>query len=196
MADFNKIVDKTFSFEGGFQAFPNDSANWYPNPQTGELIGTNKGISAVAYGTYLGRKPTVAEMKAITTDTAKSVYKKLFWDKPVKGDSIKNQSVAHMIFDFIIASGQSRMSDIKAIANATKGSKVINETDSTFTDNEIAIINSLDQQKFHANLKAYRLAFIDRIIKNDPRDEKFRKGWTNRLNALVYVSESDAEKKS
>ena len=49
---------------------PDDNGNYCG----GELVGTKHGVSAVAYGTWAGRCPTVAEMKALTTGTAFQFY--------------------------------------------------------------------------------------------------------------------------
>jgi len=56
--------------EGGYQAMSDDTGNYCG----GQLIGTKYGVSAVAFGTWVGRCPTVAEMKALTTDTAYQFY--------------------------------------------------------------------------------------------------------------------------
>ena len=56
--------------EGGYQAMPDDAGNYC----AGNLIGTKYGVSAVAFSAWAGRCPTVAEMKALTTDTAFNFY--------------------------------------------------------------------------------------------------------------------------
>ena len=56
--------------EGGYQAMPDDNGNYCG----GQLIGTKYGVSAVAFGTWVGRCPSVEEMKALTTDTAYQFY--------------------------------------------------------------------------------------------------------------------------
>lgn len=56
--------------EGGFQAMPDDNGNYC----AGQLIGTKYGVSAVAFSTWVGRCPSVSEMKALTTDTAFQFY--------------------------------------------------------------------------------------------------------------------------
>lgn len=185
MANFAPIVDKTFKFEGGFQNFPNDSANYYG----GELIGTNRGISALAYGDYLKRKPTVSEIKAITPEIAKTVYKKLFWDK-MKGDLFENQSVAHLVFDFLIASGFSKESDVMKSINDVAGKKVVAEIDNGFTTEEVKILNGLNQEKFFNDLKEYRYQFIDSLIRSNPaKYGGWEKGWKKRLSEITFVDE-------
>jgi len=56
--------------EGGYQAFPNDIGNY----ACGNLIGTNMGVSAVAFSDWIGRCPTVAEMVNLDQQTAFNFY--------------------------------------------------------------------------------------------------------------------------
>src|SRR6478752_8502701 len=104
MADFENIVSVSFKWEGGYSAYSNDSASWCG----GQLIGTNRGISAVAYKGFYGVCPTVDQLKALTAEQAKAIYKKLFWDK-LQLDKIKNDSVAQIMFQYIIGSGSSQI---------------------------------------------------------------------------------------
>lgn len=50
-----------------YQKHPNDSGNYNSR---GELVGTNYGVSAVAYEGVLGRPPTEADIRAITLQEA------------------------------------------------------------------------------------------------------------------------------
>lgn len=65
-----QFFQNILKIEGGYQAMPDDNGNYCD----GQLIGTKYGVSAVAFGTWAGRCPTVAEMKALATDTAYQFY--------------------------------------------------------------------------------------------------------------------------
>lgn len=181
MADFNSIVEKTFKFEGGFQQFPNDTANYCG----GKLIGTNHGISAVAYGQYLGRCPSVDEVKAITKDIAKNVYKKLFWDF-IQGDIIKDQSLAHIVFDSHIASGGNGIIRSKKAINSV--SPVFTKTDSSkFTVEQVNKINTLNSKQLFDKVKEGEIANRKYLAESNPsKYGMFLKGWLNRLDNIVY----------
>lgn len=181
MAEFDSIFQLTLNHEGGFQVFPNDSANYV----NGKLIGTNRGISAIAYYNHYKRAPTQQDMKNLTIEQAKAIYKKNYWDK-INGDKIKNQSVAELMFQFIIGSGASQLSDLKDIANSVAGKKVLASVDRTFTDAEIAIINAIPTQQYWEALKAWRHAFFVRLVKAKPALMQFLKGWQRRLNSYVF----------
>lgn len=167
------IFSKTFNFEGGFQAYANDTANY---TRSGKLIGTNHGISTIAYEQYLGHEPTLADIKAITIDIAKAVYHKLFW-LPMQGDKLKNDGVAWVIFDSYIATGN--LKTARKGINAAIGSKVVSEAPVSFNDFTVNKVNAVDSNKMITAIidanKAQRIAI------NNPT---FIDGWLNRLDAL------------
>lgn len=200
MASFEKAIVNTFKAEGGFQAKKNDKANYV----NGKLIGTNRGISAQAYYTYYKRVPTVADMKALTVEQAKMIFKGNYWDK-VAGDLIVNQSVAEMMFQYIIGSGASQLSDIKDRANEVAGKWVLLSNDHPISRMDAIFINDLDQAKLHANMKAWRFGHYNRVVaasiaawENEhgrkitekealtETKKEFLKGWQNRLNTHIF----------
>lgn len=182
MAAFEPIVSKTFKFEGGYQAFPNDSANYCLNKQ---LVGTNHGISAIAYESYLGRCPSVADMKAITTDIAKKVYKKNYWDK-MQLDEIADQSLAHIMFDAFIASGFEGMKRVKKAVN--KHSPVFAAIDSTpFAKAQAEMINKIPSYKLFNSIKEGEIANRKALYAANPQKYgDFINGWLSRLNQINY----------
>lgn len=189
MANFDPVFKLTLNHEGGFQKFPNDSANWV----NGKLIGTNRGISAVAYYQFYNRVPTEQDMRNLTQDQAKAIYKRNYWDK-INGDRIKNQSVAELMFQFIIGSGASQLSDLKDIANSVAGKKILASVDRSFTNAEIDLINKLPARIYWESLKAWRHAFFLRLVKAKPQLNQFLKGWQKRLNSYQFVpTQGDVE---
>lgn len=184
MADFNSIVKKTFKFEGGYQAFPNDSANYNSK---GQLVGTNHGISAVAYEQYLKRPPSVADIKAITEETARKVYKKLFWDK-VQGDLLKNNSVAHLVFDSFIGSGYTGLKQVRKAVNDTAGATVVEFGNKPLTVADAEAINRLPQKDYFETLHDVRGDFFKQLVVLNPvKYGMFLNGWMNRINQINFV---------
>lgn len=181
MANFYNIVDKTFKFEGGFQQFANDTANYCD----GQLIGTNRGISAIAYKGYYGKCPTVDEMKALTEQQAKAIYKKNFWDY-ISGDNIKDESVAHIMFDAHIASGGAGVKRIKTAINKIKKIFPVVDT-SRITSVQANEINSLNQKQVFDVIKQGEIDNRNYLYSINPdKYGKFIKGWLNRLNQITY----------
>ena len=182
MANFKPIYDTTLKHEGGFQKFANDSANYV----NGKLIGTNKGISASAWATFYKRTPTEADMKALTHEQAAEIFKKNYWNK-INGDKIKNQAVAQMMFQFIIGSGASQLSDLKDIASITARKKgLLKSNDLPITDKEAEIINSINPKAYWESMKYWRHSFFLKIVKKNPKLLQFLKGWQKRLNSYVF----------
>lgn len=182
MADFQAIVDKTFKFEGGFQNYATDSANY----SCGNLIGTNRGISAIALQTYYGRCVNEADVRAITHDLAVKIYKQNYWDK-VRGDDIKNQSVAHLVFD-------------SYIGNPTTSKRMVQQTLSDlgkditvktpYPDAVVEAINDCNSRKFFETFWDIRKKEFERICKFKP---EFCNGWMNRLNKITYEGSSASD---
>lgn len=182
MADFNSIVLKTFNFEGGYQAFPNDTANYC----NGKLIGTNRGISAIAYQAYYGVCPTVEQMKALTKEQAIAIYKKSYWDV-IQGDKIANNSLAHIFFDAFIASGYTGLKRVKGYVNTYYGKTVIPVNSKPLTVSDTAHINNAQSQKLFEIAKAGEIANRNKLAAQNPsKYAMFLKGWLNRLNQITY----------
>lgn len=105
MAEFIIAFKRREPIEGGYTDMPEDNGNWTSNKQgVGELIGTNRGITAWEYKNFLGRTPTVAEMKAMPVEHAMSIFKKNYWDK-IRGDEIKDQGIANDLYDTCVNQG-------------------------------------------------------------------------------------------
>lgn len=113
MADFNKAIPKILKAEGGYTRNPNDLGNYQcesgwakregdkfvcKSGKFAHLTGTNRGIAAPTLNAWKGRPVTDSEMKHLTEDEAKKIYKAIFWNK-IKGDAITEQSKAEVLFD-------------------------------------------------------------------------------------------------
>ena len=183
MASFEKAVITTFKAEGGFENDKEDNANFV----NGVCIGTNRGISAQAYYAYFKKIPTEKQMRDLTPEQAMLIYKGNYWDK-IAGDFIVNQSVAELMFQFIIGSGQGQVSDIKDLANKANGSAVLISNDLPITKADSIFINGLNQSLYFKGLWDFRLSFYDKVVKNTPAKIKYLKGWQNRLNTHKFIA--------
>ena len=105
MSDFSDADSRTAAFEAGYQNDANDNGNWTGGRKgKGSLVGTNYGITASLLASYTGHKPSAADMKNLSPETAKEIYKKLYWSQ-IKGDKIKNQETANQIYDCAVNMG-------------------------------------------------------------------------------------------
>ncbi|MFN6077436.1 MAG: glycosyl hydrolase 108 family protein [Fluviicola sp.] len=72
------------------------------------MVGTNWGISAPTLAGYLGRTPSVMEMKNLSKSTAEKILKRNYWNKN-NFDKLINQSVATLIYDGAVNHGTNSM---------------------------------------------------------------------------------------
>lgn len=170
MADIKKLIPFILRWEGGFV---NDKDDLGGATNKGVTIGTFEGFCKKK-----GRpKPTVQDLKNISDDDWTEIIKSLYWDR-WKADEIKSQGVANILVDWVWASGVHGIKRPQRIlgimADGIVGSKTI------------AALNALDPATLFKMIKEDRAKFVDEICKARPQNEKFRKGWMNRINDIKY----------
>ena len=170
MANSSKLVPFILQWEGGFVNDPDDLGG-----------ATNKGITIGTFTEYKKRKgqkaPTVTDLKNISDAEWHDVFKSLYWDR-WKADGITSQAVSNIVVDWVWASG------VHGIKRPQKLLGVV--ADGLVGAKTIAAINAADPKKLFDTIKADRAKFIDEICKARPKNEKYRKGWMNRINAIKY----------
>lgn len=98
-ANYDACITKVLTYEGGYQADPNDSGNWTGcKVGAGTNKGTNRGISACSY--------PKEDIKGMTEARAKEIYRSDFWDA-IQGDELP-AGPDLCTFDGSVNSGQSR----------------------------------------------------------------------------------------
>lgn len=122
-------------------------------------------------------KPTIKELKAITYPEWLTILKIMFWNR-WKADEINNDSVANILVDFVWASGKYGITVPQKALNVTADGIVGPKT--------LKALNSLEPRKAFDLIKSERVAYIDRICKARPANEKYRKGWLNRINDIEF----------
>lgn len=170
MANSSKLVPFILQWEGGFVNDPDDLGG-----------ATNKGITIGTFTEYRRKKglsaPTVKDLKNISDAEWHNIFKSLYWDR-WKADEIKSQSVANILVDWVWASGVHGIKRPQKLLGVAADGLVGPKT--------IAAINAADPKKLFYTIKADRAKFIDEICKARPKNEKYRKGWMNRINAIKY----------
>lgn len=170
MANSSKLVPFILQWEGGFVNDPLDLGG-----------ATNKGITIGTFTEYRRRKglkaPTVQDLKNISNEDWHEVFKGLYWDR-WKADEIKNQSVANILVDWVWASGSHGIKRPQRLLGVTADGIVGSKT--------IAALNDKDPAELFRMIKADRIKFIDEICEKRPANNRFKKGWLNRINAIKY----------
>lgn len=170
MADVNKLKPFILKWEGGFVNDPDDLGG-----------ATNKGVTFATYKEYRRRKglpaPSVDDLKNISDEEWTEILKNTYWDR-WQADRIENQSVANILVDWVWASG---------VHGIKRPQKILGVTvDGIVGDKTIAALNAMDPMSLYFQIKNDRIKFIDEICKARPANEKFRKGWMNRINDFKF----------
>lgn len=170
MANVDKLKPFILKWEGGFVDDPDDLGG-----------ATNKGITFATYCQYRKKKmlsePTIEDLKKISDNEWTEILKTMYWDR-WKADFIKNQSIANILVDFVWASG---VHGIKRPQNILRV-----KVDGIVGDKTISALNKENPKILFEKIKKDRIKFIDEICKSRPKNEKYRKGWLNRINEFKF----------
>ena len=170
MAKIEKLIPFILKWEGGFVDDPADLGG-----------ATNKGVTIGTFGDFCKKKgrpkPTVQDLKNISDADWKEIIKTLYWDR-WKADDIKSQGVANILVDWVWASGVHGIKRPQRILGVSSDGFVGSKT--------IAAVNAMDTKKLFKTIKEDRVKFVDEICKARPANERFRKGWLNRINSIKY----------
>ena len=166
MADKNKLIPIIKRWEGGYSDNPNDRGG-----------ATNSGVTLAVYQSVYGKSKTKNDLKRMTNDQWDYIFTKLYWNK-WKADEIKNQSIANILVDWVWMSGYGTIKKIQSLFGLTADGIVGNKT--------ISYINSHDQEDVFNKIWNRRKIFYESLVKNNPSQKVFLKGWMNRLNTFKF----------
>ena len=172
MANIDKLASFILRWEGGFVNDPVDKGG---ATNMGVTIGTWR---SVGYDKDGDGDIDVDDLHLLDKeDVIERVLRPHYWNR-WRADEILNQSVANILVDWVWASGTHGIKRPQRILGVTADGIVGPKT--------LAAVNSMDPMELHFRIKNDRIKFIDEICQRDPSQERFRKGWLNRINALVY----------
>lgn len=175
MAQFQLYEPILKQLEGGYQNNPLDTGN-YNN--AGINVGTNYGISAKVYETFLNKPVTIADMQAMTWQVAAKIHKTQYWDK-MKADSFISQSVAELVVDHAINAGVYKASVLlQQVLNQNFNKNLV--VDGIVGNLTIQAVNSVNQTllfQYYANARIQ-----DYESKNRP---EFLNSWLKRVSTIA-----------
>lgn len=170
MAKVELLAPFIKKWEGGFVNDPYDLGG-----------ATNMGITIGTFTYYRKLKgfaaPSITELKNISDKEWLDILKNLFWDK-WKADEIENQSVANILVDWVWASGSYGIKLPQKILGVN--------IDGIVGPKTIAAVNAQDSEKLFKAIKAERIAFIERICQSRKANNRYKKGWLNRINDIKF----------
>lgn len=187
MADYRSIIPFILKSEGGLTRNPADTASAHPAPwpykgQTGWH--TNKGITYATFSSLapkLGYQNTADNFFVMPESIWGKIYKAGYWDK-IRGDELKSQAVANLLADWQWGSGSNAIKNLQQVLNRSFGYKLA--VDGGMGAQTLAATNKVDEKKLFDLLHKEKLDFYNQIVANNPSQQTFIKGWTNRAMAL------------
>lgn len=176
MADFKQAFKKTDQFEGGYSNHPDDKGgetyrgiarNMHPKWAGWSIIDRYK--TAPLSSKQMDK---VLDNSLELDDLVEAFYRAHFWN-PIIGDEIMNQLIANNIYDFAVNSGVSRaVKYAQRIVGVTE--------DGVMGRITVKAINQ-NIEGFVTKYKASRLVFLNKIVLNNPSQQVFMRGWSNRV---------------
>ncbi|WP_324069813.1 MAG: glycosyl hydrolase 108 family protein [Flavobacterium sp.] len=191
MAVFEKAPFKKSNYEGSkIEKLAPIVAKWeggYVNDPIDKGGATNMGVTVGAWK-LLGYDKNGdgiinnADMKLLSKDDFKFVLRK-YWDK-WQADQIKNQSIANILVDWYWGSGKWGIVIPQRLLGFSK-----EDCDGIVGEQTLKRLNAeidKDAEALFDKIFAARVKFLDDIVKNNPSQKRFIKGWKNRLNDFKF----------
>ena len=173
MANVNQLAPFILKWEGDFV---NDPADLGGATNMGVTISTWK---QVGYDKDGDGDIDVNDLHLLTRDdVVNRVLKPHYWDR-WKADEIKSQSVANILVDWVWASGAHGIKIPQRLLGVT--------VDGIVGPKTIAAVNAKNPRELFDMIKIARFDFIEDICRKRPANNKFKRGWMNRINDISYV---------
>jgi len=172
MKTIDQMIDDVLRAEGG-----------YVNHKADKGGATNLGITQATLSAYLGRQASIYDVKNLTKETARDIYKKNYYLAP-KIDRLP-VLIQPLMFDMAVNHGSSKAAKLlqslligmgyAIVADGDIGQKTCKSADNACNSFGNDFVNSLVDT---------RVKFYHDIVKNNPSQSVFLKGWLNRANSF------------
>ena len=173
MANVYKLAPFILKWEGGFVNDPDDLGG-----------ATNMGVTIstwkqVGYDKDGDGDIDVDDLHLLTReDVVNRVLKPHYWDR-WKADDIKSQSVANILVDWVWASCAHGIKIPQRLLGVS--------VDGIVGPKTLAAVNARNPRELFDMIKIARFDFIEDICRKRPANNKFKRGWMNRINDIAYV---------
>ena len=177
MADFEKAFAYTTENEGDFSNDKFDSGG-----------ATKYGCTIGDLSEYYGRPATIDEVRNLSLDVVKLIFKSRYWDK-IHLDQIENDNVACALYDISIVRGVGIPPQYaQKICNAMGADLKV---DGVMGPKTIAAINAVEPRAFIRQFSAKARNGFLAIVAFKPTQARFLKGWLRRADRLLTLISSD-----
>jgi len=164
MADFMIYAPLLHSLEKGISNSPYDRGGF-----------TVDGVTLTTFRRFYGQDKTETDLRNMTRPQWRHIMKTGYWDV-CKADSIEDQRLAEIITDWCVNSGTARIRNVQTILGVRPDGAVGPIT--------LGAINGADRDELYRRIMAARVAWFERIVRNDPAQKRNLTGWMNRLKRL------------
>lgn len=176
MAKFDLYTKHLLKAEGGFVNHPNDPGG-----------ATNLGITLNVWerhGVDLDGDGDIDidDLILLTPADALQVYKRRYWN-PIKGDGIRSQDIANIVFDMAVNSGVGQAT--KTLQRQLNKQGFSLSVDGGFGNLTLAAVNKANTPQLFNDFWEARKAFYHALVAQNPKFKSFINGWMNRLNTFV-----------
>lgn len=179
MADFNQFLPSLLRNEGGWVDNPADPGG-----------ATNKGVTLRTFKIFaqklLALEPSIHNLRNLSNDQAGKIYKAEYWDA-IRGDDIKYQLLANIVFDFYVNAGTHATAILFKVL-IHMGAHLHGIT--RVTPKVIEVMNTMNQAEIYMEYKHARIAYYKTLAQEHPALRVFLKGWLNRVNTFPDVAVS------
>ena len=166
--NFERAVTAVLKHEGGYVDHPKDPGG-----------ATNKGVTIATFRRYVKPSGTKADLKALTVEQAKTVYRRQYWDA-VHGAELPS-GLDFAVFDFGVNSGPSRaVKTLQRLVGAAPDGKIGPVT--------LDAVRARGTLKLIKEYQDARLAFL----KGLRTWGTFGKGWSRRVNEVGAMASAMA----
>jgi lysozyme family protein len=120
----------------------------------------------------------------MSIDVAKEIYLNNYW-LPLGCDKLIHLGICTILFNSGTLYGVKKATLFAQYAANNLGMSL--KTDGVFGDKTIDAINSLEPSDFIDKYHEQIMARIDDVCEVNPKNEKYRKGWTKRADRLLSL---------
>lgn len=176
MTIIERLIADVLKKEGGYVNHPADKGG-----------ATNYGITQATLSHYLGKYCTPADVKAMSKATAADIYEHQYFINT--GIQQLPEAIMPIMFDMAVNHGGYNAiimlqlelalyvgNSVVGKADGVIGQKTLAATQKPIANNERLFIN---------NLVNRRINFYKAIVRNNPRQSVFLKGWINRAKLFL-----------